>query len=93
MRKIFTLLLLLIPLWMQAQDGYTWDENTKTLTIHTNRPYGDTYKTTAETLIIEGTYTTITGSAFKQYSALKKVIINDGVSKAMLLVVARPWKR
>ncbi len=80
MRKIFTLLLLLIPLWMQAQDGYTWDENTKTLTIHTNRPYGDTYKTTAETLIIEGTYTTITGSAFKQYSALKKVIINDGVT-------------
>ena len=80
MRKIFTLFLLLIPLWMQAQDGYTWDEGTKTLTIKTAKPNGDTYKTTAETLIIEGTYTTITGSAFKQYSALKKVIINDGVT-------------
>ena len=79
MRKIFTLLLLLIPLWVQAQ-GYTWDEETKTLTIKTAKPNGDTYKTTAETLIIEGTYTTITGSAFKQYSALKKVIINDGVT-------------
>ena len=79
MRKIFTLLLLLIPLWVQAQ-GYTWDEETKTLTIKTDRPYIDTYKTTAETLIIEGTYTTITGSAFKQYLALKKVIINDGVT-------------
>ena len=65
---------------MQAQEGYTWDEGTKTLTIKTDRPYIDTYKTTAETLIIEGTYTTITGSAFKQYSALKKVIINDGVT-------------
>ena len=80
MRKIFTLLLLLIPLWMQAQDGYTWNDETKTLTIKTAKPNGDTYKTTAETLIIEGTYTTITASAFKQYSALKKVIINDGVT-------------
>ena len=80
MRKIFTLFLLLIPLWMQAQDGYTWDENTKTLTIHTNRPYDDTYMKTAEILIIEGTYTTIGSHAFKQYSALKKVIINDGVT-------------
>ena len=80
MRKIFTLLLLLIPLWMQAQDGYTWNDETKTLTIKTAKPNGDTYKTTAETLIIEGTYTTIPGSAFKQYSALKKVIINDGVT-------------
>ena len=79
MRKIFTLLLLLIPLWVQAQ-GYTWDEETKTLTIKTDIPYDNTYKATAETLIIEGTYTTITGSAFKQYSALKKVIINDGVT-------------
>ena len=51
MRKIFTLLLLLIPLWMQAQDGYTWNDETKTLTIKTAKPNGDTYKTTAETLI------------------------------------------
>ena len=80
MRKIFTLLLLLIPLWMQAQDDYTWDEKTKTLTIHTDIPYDNTYETKAETLIIESTYTTIIGNAFKQYTALKKVIINDGVT-------------
>ena len=78
MRKIFTLLLLLIPLWVQAQ-GYTWDEETKTLTIKTDIPYDNTYEATAETLIIEGTYTTIIANAFNQYSALKKVIINDGV--------------
>ena len=79
MRKIFTLFLLLIPLWMQAQ-GYTWDEETKTLTIKTDIPYDNTYEATAETLIIESTYTTIIANAFKQYSALKKVIINDGVT-------------
>ena len=78
MRKIFTLFLLLIPLWVQAQ-GYTWDEETKTLTIKTDIPYDNTYEATAETLIIEGTYTTIIANAFNQYSALKKVIINDGV--------------
>ena len=80
MRKIFTLLLLFIPLWMQAQNGYTWDEETKTLTIKTDIPYDNTYEATAETLIIEGTYTTIIANAFNQYSALKEVIINDGVT-------------
>ena len=45
MRKIFTLLLLFIPLWMQAQNGYTWDEETKTLTIKTDIPYDNTYTT------------------------------------------------
>ena len=79
MRKIFTLLLLLIPLWMQAQN-FTWDGKTKTLTIHTDRPYNDTYKTTAETLIIEGTYTKIGGNAFKEYTALKTVEIKEGVT-------------
>ena len=79
MRKIFTLLLLLIPLWVQAQD-YTWNEESKTLTIHTGRLYNDTYKTTAETLIIEGTYTKISGNAFKEYTALKKVEIQEGVT-------------
>ena len=33
MRKIFTLFLLLIPLWMQAQDDDIWDEESKTLTV------------------------------------------------------------
>ena len=81
MRKIFTLLLLLIPLWVQAQEkSFTWDIDTKTLTIRTDRPYTDTYKTTAETLIIEGTYTTIEGTAFKQYTALKTVEIKEGVT-------------
>ena len=81
MRKIFTLLLLLIPLWVQAQTtSYTWNETTKTLTIKTDRPYNDTYKTTAETLIIEGTYTAIGGTAFMQYTALKTVEIKEGVT-------------
>ena len=81
MRKIFTLLLLLIPLWMQAQEkGFNWDIDTKTLTIRTNRPSDNTYKTTAETLIIDGTYTKIGGNAFKEYTALKTVEIQEGVT-------------
>ena len=82
MRKIFTLFLLLIPLWMQAQDDDIWNEESKTLTV----TLGETteyssYKDQAEHLMIKvGTSTEIPNSAFIGWSKLQIVIMEEGVT-------------
>ena len=82
MRKIFTLLLLLIPLWVQAQDDDIWDEGSKTLTV----TLGETteyssYKDQAEHLVIKaGTSTEIPNSAFNGWSKLQSIIMEEGVT-------------
>ena len=82
MRKIFTLLLLLIPLWMQAQDDDIWDEGSKTLTV----TLGETteyssYKDQAEHLVIKvGTSTEIGWTAFMEWKLLQSVTISEEVT-------------
>ena len=82
MRKIFTLFLLLIPLWMQAQNGYTWDEGTKILTVTLGEGGYGSYKNQAEHVIIKaGTEeTNIEVNAFNAWPALKTAIIEEGVT-------------
>ena len=81
MRKIFTLLLLLIPLWVQAQDDDIWDEETKTLTVILGETTEySSYKELAEHLVIKaGTSTEIGESAFSSWSKLQSVAIKDKV--------------
>lgn len=69
----------------QADEGYVWDEASKTLTITestgdyssnpTNRPY-DAYKNQALKIVIDGDTDLVVGSyAFKSFSALQSVEI------------------
>ena len=82
MRKIFTLFLLLIPLWMQAQDDDIWDEESKTLTV----TLGETteyssYKDQAKHLVIKvGTSTEIGWTAFMEWKLLQSVTISEEVT-------------
>ena len=83
MRKIFTLLLLLIPLWVQAQDDDIWDEESKTLTV----TLGETteyssYKDQAEHLVIKvGTSTEIPADAFRyDWKKVEDIRIESGVT-------------
>ena len=84
MRKIFTLfLLLLIPLWMQAQDDDIWDEETKTLTVILGETteYGS-YKELAEHLVIKaGTNSTAIGDrTFFAWPVLQTIEIEGNVT-------------
>ena len=81
MRKIFTLFLLLIPLWVQAQDGYTWNEADSTLTVTLGEGGYDSYKDYTKHLVIKaGTNSTAIGDwTFSAWPALQTVTIKKGV--------------
>ena len=85
MRKIFTLLLLLIPLWVQAQEDDAWNEADSTLTVTLGEtsigPYSPYKSKTIHVIIKAGTEeTNIEASAFNAWPALKTAIIEDGVT-------------
>ena len=83
MRKIFTLLLLLIPLWMQAQDDDIWDKETKTLTVILGETTEySSYKELAEHLVIKaGTSTEIPADAFRyDWKKVEDICIESGVT-------------
>ena len=81
MRKIFTLFLLLIPLWMQAQDDDIWDEADSTLTVTLGEGGYDSYKDHTKHLVIKaGTNSTAIGDwTFSAWPALQTVTIKKGV--------------
>ena len=85
MRKIFTLFLLLIPLWVQAQEDDAWNESDSTLTVTLGEtsigPYSPYKSKTIHVIIKAGTEeTNIEASAFNAWPALKTAIIEDGVT-------------
>ncbi len=85
MRKIFTLFLLLIPLWMQAQEDDAWNEADSTLTVtlgETSIGPNSPYKSkTIHVIIKAGTEeTNIEVNAFNAWPALKTAIIEEGVT-------------
>ena len=85
MRKIFTLFLLLIPLWVQAQEDDAWNEADSTLTVTLGEtsigPYSPYKSKTIHVIIKAGTEeTNIEASAFNAWPALKTAIIEDGVT-------------
>ena len=83
MRKIFTLFLLLIPLWMQAQDDDIWDEGTKTLTVILGETTEySSYKDQAKHLVIKaGTETEIPTDAFRyDWKKVEDICIESGVT-------------